>query len=316
MPQQEIGPITYMRPSSVFKNEKEFTRWLNEHLNILGEKLNIDMIDSNIEEPIGSYYCDITALDSNTEEKIVIETQYNQTNHDHLGKILTYAAGRDARIIIWIAETIKEEHKKALEWINENSSKDSGISFFAIQLKILKIKDSQPAIDFDVIVRPIDWGNKPSITSETNKKYLDFFAKLIDRYSRIQSGFRKKKPQPCSWLSFGAGKAGLSFGWAFRGNKRFSIELYIDFGDKVLNEKYLVMLEEYSGEIETKLAVLGEVSWEKLEDKRACRIAVYKGIKEYMRNLNESDFSEIIDWGTDAMKIFSDTFSEYIDKLE
>jgi hypothetical protein len=289
-------------------------------LEILGEKLDLDLIDGNIEESVGNFYCDITAFDSDKKNMIIIENQLGTTNHDHLGKILTYAAGKDASIVIWIAENFREEHQKALEWINERSDPEYGVSFFGIELKLINIKDSPPAVDLEIVVKPNDWERTIKIadkgTSETNKKYLVFFNQLVESFSKTQKGFRKPKPQPWSFLNFGAGKTGLYYSWAFRMHKRFSVELYIDTGDKERNERYFDELKSSSNEISGTLRNFGEVSWEKLEDKRACRIAIYRDIKDYMNSLDESDFKEIIGWATEAMKAFSGTLSEYITKLK
>ncbi|KAA0006964.1 MAG: hypothetical protein FE045_01495 [Thermoplasmata archaeon] len=101
---QNLGRIKQINLKEVFeKEDKDFTPWLNENLNILGEKLNLDIIDSNIEENVGSFSCDIIARDSDSNKIIIIENQFGATDHDHLGKILTYAAGKQAGIIIWIA---------------------------------------------------------------------------------------------------------------------------------------------------------------------------------------------------------------------
>ena len=316
MIKQKLGKIKQVNLKDVFeKEDKDFTPWLNENLNILGKKLNLDIIDSNIEESVGNFSCDIIARDSDSNKIIIIENQFGTTDHDHLGKILTYAAGKQAGIIIWIAENFREEHKKALEWLNENVDPERGPSFFGIEIKLIKIEDSPPAPDFRIVVKPNDWERMIKISSpmsETAKKYLEFYSKLVDEYKKINPRWRKVKPQPQSWLSFGAGKSGLSFVWAFKSNNRFAIELYIDTGDKNENERIFEELEKHKDKIENEIKGL---IWERMEEKRACRIAIYKNIKGNIKYLSEKDYPEIIEWASKTMKEFSNVLSRYIKKV-
>jgi len=317
MVKQNLGKIKQINLKDVFdKEDKDFTPWLNENLDILGEKLNLDIIDNNIEENVGNFSCDIIARDSDSNKTIIIENQFGTTDHDHLGKILTYAAGKKAGIVIWIAENFREEHKKALEWLNENVDPKTGPSFFGIEIKLIKIENSPPAPDFRIVVKPNDWERMIKMSSqtisETSKKYLEFYSKLVDEYKKISPRWRKVKPQPQSWLSFGAGKSGLSFVWAFKSNNRFAIELYIDTGDKNENERIFEELEKHKDKIENELKGL---IWEKMEEKRACRIALYKNIKGNIKYLSEEDYPEIIEWASKTMKEFSNVLSRYIKKI-
>lgn len=317
MLKQNLGKIERVHLKEVFSREdRDFTPWLNENLDILGEKLDLEIIDSNIEEDVGSYSCDIIAKDSDSNKTVIIENQFGATDHDHLGKIFTYASGKNASIIIWIAEKFREEHKKALDWLNENVDPQSGLSFFGIEIGLIKIENSPPAPDFDIVVKPNDWERtikmSSSAISETNRNYLEFFSKLANEYKKANPKWRKVKPQPQSWLSFGAGKSGLAFGWAFRSDNRFSIELYIDTGDKNENERIFEELEKYKDKIEKQMK---ELNWERLEEKRASRIVIYKIIKGNIKSLSREDYPEIIKWATETMKRFSSILSKYIKRV-
>ena len=315
MSTSNLGKIEFVGIREIFRNEDEdFTPWLNENLNILGKKLNLDIIDGNIEEPVGGFSCDMVARDSDSNKIIVIENQYGTTDHEHLGKIFTYASGKNAGIVIWIAENFKEEHKKSLEWLNENIDPESGLSFFGVEIRFIKIGNSSPAPDFDIVVKPNEWERNIKVftskpASETSNKYLKFFSQLVDTYEKINPVWRKIKPRPQSWLWFSAGKSGLFFVWEFRSNNRMSIGLYIDTRDKNENERIFEELEKHKDKIEKDL---GEMRWEKLEDKRACRINIYKGIKGNMKSISEADYPEIIKWATETMKRFSNVFTDYI----
>ena len=184
MSDDRLGRIETIKIRNVFnKEDRDFTPWLNENLDTLGEKLNLDIIDGTIEDAVGSFNCDIIAKDSNSNRVVIIENQYGTTNHDHLGKILTYSAVKKASVIIWIAENFREEHAKALDWLNENVSTESELSFFAVEIKLIKIHNSPPAPDFSIIVKPNDWERSVKLSSQpmsvSEKNYLKFFTGLV-----------------------------------------------------------------------------------------------------------------------------------------
>lgn len=318
MIKKELSRKKFVSIRDVFEREdKDFTPWLNDNLDILSHELNIDIIDSNIEKAVGDFSCDIVATDADSNRRVIIENQFGQTDHDHLGKIFTYAAGTDAKTVIWLAETFREEHKKTLEWLNENVDPESRLSFFGIEIRLLQIEESPIAPDFNVIVKPNDWERNiriigPKPTSESNKKYMEFFSMLADEYGKVNPSWRKVKALPQNWLGFGAGRSGLAFNWSFRSNNRFSVELYIDTTDKGENERIFEELENHKNEIEIETA---ELSWEKLEVRRACRIAIYKDIGSSMKTLPESQYPKIIEWAVPTMKQFSNVFSKYVKNI-
>ena len=151
-----IGEIKNLR--EIWVNEaSDFTKWLaeEENLNLLSEAVGVDLELIKTEADVGRYSVDVLAKESNTERKVVIENQIEPTNHDHLGKVITYAAGHDAALAIWIVRDAKEEHAKAVEWLNDHT--DDNIGFFLLEIKVLKIDDSLPAPQFKVIVKPNEW---------------------------------------------------------------------------------------------------------------------------------------------------------------
>ena len=311
--EQKVGKIKRVDLRNIWKKEdKEFTPWLKENIDLLSEKLGIEIIDTQIEEKIGDFKLDIIGKEANTKKFVAVENQLESTDHNHLGQLITYSAGVNAGIIIWIAKELREEHKRALEWLNENSI--SEISFFGVEVHAISIDNSNPAVDFRVIVKPNDWERniKSSTTTDTEISYVDFYSKLVNFYSGINPKFRKVKPQPQNWLNFGAAsRGGLYFGWAFRMGNRFSVELYIDTGDEIENKRIFDELKKYKDDLGIK-----GVEWEELETKRACRIVIYRKTSGPIKSLRDREKNDLIDWGAEQMKTFSDTFSKYINKIE
>ena len=167
---QKLGKLENVGLREAWNHEAlDFTNWLAEedNLSLLSEELGIDNIHIlQTEANAGDFKIDILAEDDK-ENKIVIENQLEKTNHDHLGKILTYASSQDAKYIIWIAKEIRDEHKQAIDWLNEHT--DGDINFFAVQIELWKIGESLPAPKFNIISKPNDWTNavKKSIQENT-----------------------------------------------------------------------------------------------------------------------------------------------------
>lgn len=152
----KLEQITDLR--SVWKHEaKDFTPWLakEENLEILSEAVGIDIVVEEQESNVGDFSVDLFATEEGTGRRIIIENQLEETNHDHLGKIITYASGKEAEVIIWIVRKARDEHKQAIEWLNQHT--DDKFEFFLIEIELWKINDSEPAPKFNIVERPNTW---------------------------------------------------------------------------------------------------------------------------------------------------------------
>jgi hypothetical protein len=132
----------------------DFTPWLAENLGLLGEELGLSRQLKEREYAVGRYSLDLLLEDAQGRT-VIVENQFGQTDHDHLGKLLTYCGGAEADVVVWISETLTEEHVAALEWLNESTV--AGVGFFGVELELLKIDDSKPAPHFRVVVKPNEW---------------------------------------------------------------------------------------------------------------------------------------------------------------
>lgn len=146
--------ITNLR--DVWPNEAtDFTPWLAENISLLSDVTGLSLEVIEQESPVGSFSLDVLAQDTDTDTYTVIENQLEDTNHDHLGKLLTYAAGKDAKNIIWIVKAAREEHKAAIEWLNNNTV--DGVGFFLVEIQLWSVDGSAPAPRFNVVEQPNDW---------------------------------------------------------------------------------------------------------------------------------------------------------------
>jgi hypothetical protein len=157
--------------------EHDFTPWLLENLHLLQED---ELLGFRLENPqrevnIGSYNADIVAEGVTNDRTVIIENEYNSTDHDHLGKSLVYAAGAEADVVVWIAETFTPEHTRAIQMLNRRT--DDELAFFGIEAGLKQIGDSPYAIDFIPVVRPDNWSpiNADKELSATEQSQLQFW---------------------------------------------------------------------------------------------------------------------------------------------
>ena len=144
---------------SVWPNEaKDFTPWLSSNISRLGETLGIDIDVEETESAVGDFNVDIFAVDADTGKKIIIENQLEATDHDHLGKLITYAAGKAADLVIWVVKKARDEHKAAIEWLNNHTTEDIG--FILCEIKLYRIGDSAIAPAFSIIEQPNNWAKE------------------------------------------------------------------------------------------------------------------------------------------------------------
>lgn len=309
----EFGTIKRVNIREIWQHEAQnFTPWLAKNLDKLSEVVGMDLEAIEQEASVGNFSLDILAKDLSTGHNVVIENQFGDTDHDHLGKMLTYAAGFDASKVIWISENVRDEHRQTIEWLNQRT--DTETHFFAIEIEVFKIDDSKPAFNFKPIVFPNEWrkSKKRSSSDKTSAKgeaYREYFQTLIDEL-RVKHSFTKAQlAQPQSWYTFSTGPtgmAGVSYGMCFSQGDRVRVELYIDFGEVEKNKKLFDWLFERKQTIEDEFG--GLLSWQRLDDRQASRIAIYeKG------SINDTDsLNEIREWSIRNLLLFRKVFSPYL----
>ncbi len=151
----ELGELEEVPLREIWKNEEyDFSKWLSEPktLNKLGDILGLTLTDVEREKHVGVFESDIVCKDEVSGMTVVIENQLEPTNHDHLGKIITYASGLEASVVVWIVSRAKPEHASAIQWLNNHT--DDSLSFFLMEIKAYKIGESKPAPKFVVVEQP------------------------------------------------------------------------------------------------------------------------------------------------------------------
>ena len=150
-----LGKLTEVDIRELWEHEQyDFSEWLSQEQNIeyLNEILGLSLTDIKKEVFVGAYRCDLVAKDEMSDTTIIIENQLECSDHNHLGKIITYASGLNAKVIVWIVKEAREEHRSAIEWLNNITDPD--LNFFLIEIHAYKIGNSDPAPKFEIIEEP------------------------------------------------------------------------------------------------------------------------------------------------------------------
>lgn len=211
---KDLARLKAVDPREVWENETaDFTPWLAEpeNLRLVGETLGTELDGAKTEQAVGSFSADIVATNAANNRTVVIENQLEKTDHDHLGKILTYAAGLDALTVVWIAKQFTEEHRAALEWLNNHTSADIG--FFGLEIEVWKIDDSRCAPKLNIVAKPNEWVKTlPSKTKRTatQQAQFDFWSGFKDYATEHATRISPTAPQPQTWMGMGIGRDGFA----------------------------------------------------------------------------------------------------------
>lgn len=292
----------------------DFTPWLADNISELGDALGLDLELQAQEAPVGTFSLDLLAHETGKNRAVIIENQLEQTNHDHLGKLLTYAGGYDADIAVWIARDFRDEHRQALDWLNQRTDEET--AFFGVVIELWKIDGSRPAPHFNIIAAPNEWQKETvrnvqeAKISEKSLRYQRFFQELMDALrERGFTNARKAQPYKSSY-GFSAGHAGrVKYNANFAQGRRARVEVYIDSTDKDWNDDLFDRLMERKESIESDLSE--SLEWERLDNRRASRISVARegGIDD------EETLEEIKNWMIEKLLDFRRVFGPILDEL-
>ena len=312
MTENKIGKLKKADLRSIWPNEeRDFSAWLAdpENLSLLGNEIGIDISLIEREAGVGKFSVDILAEEEGTGKKIIIENQLENTNHDHLGKIITYAAGHDAPIVIWVFKDIREEHRQAIDWLNDNTNE--GISFFAVKLEAWQIDTSVPAPKFQIISKPNEWAKTIRKTvgtvelGATKLKQLSFWTNLKSYASEKGVVMFRQTPSPQHWynIAIGSSDANISLTVNTRENMLGS-EIYINS-----NKDLFKYLQDRKEDIEKEVG--SPLEW--IDAKKASRILQRKPNFDLD---NEAEAEAAFEWLIGRATIFHKVFSTLVKEFK
>ena len=314
-----LGRLIRVDPREVWASEPHgFTPWLSENLALLSEALGVEMIElTQTEMPVGEFALDIFAQEARSSgRRVIIENQLAAADHGHLGQLLTYAAGLDAGIVVWISPRIRDEYRQAITWLNTKTTDD--LSFFGVEVELLRIDDSRPAPNFRVVAQPSDFQRQvtKSVTEKSPRRvaYHDFFDDLLTRLKAQSPNFTSATRAPYeSWMSFSGGRTGFGINPGFASGNRFRVEVYIDTGNKEANKSAFDQLLAMRTEIESIVESDSPWEWDRLDNRQACRIAV---VKEGSIDSPPAVLDELKTWAVTNLVAFRTVFAPRLSALK
>jgi len=304
--QNQLGKLGAIDVREQWNDEAaDFTPWLasEEGLSLLSETLDMELELEDTEVPVGPYSADVVAIDSSSNARVVVENQLAKTDHDHLGKTITYASGLGATVIIWIAKSFTDEHRRAFDYLNENAA--PGLRFFGLEIQLWKIGDSLPAPMFKVVSSPNDYlvsvKAEEKELSDTQVLYQTFWTAFKDHCQQKGSTLKLRKPLAQHWMSLAVGRTNFNVSLTASKQKgRIGCELYIH-GPTA--KRALQLLQEQKEKVEQ---LTGPLDWQDIEGSNDCRIVLYReGIDVAAKEKWEDAFTWLRAKGEQFCQVFA-----------
>ena len=301
----ELGSIEEVNIRTVWPNEAScFTPWLVDNIGLLSEALGMDLEKGETEKQLGSLFVDILTKDS-AGQTVVIENQLEATNPDHLGRLLIYAVGLDARIVIWVATQFTDEHRAVVDWLNTRRREE--VDFYGVEVRVVKIGDSLPAPEFRLVARPNTW-SRQTRQAAASDKLGQFFQLLIDRLR--EHGLRAKRvferyirvPSDFPKINYYVNMTGGARA------KPVGVYLEIDTADPAINERVFSSLEADKEDIEAELG-------EDLEWKRQEKLQIILRGKEASIDDPPEKRDETMDWIVDRLLKLKQVFDPRLKEI-
>lgn len=317
MNKESLGRLEKVDLRQIWSSESSsFTPWLaqQENLKLLGETIGIELECQSQEKEVGPFRADILCKDLSNDNFVLIENQLERTDHTHLGQLLTYAAGLEAVTIVWLAQRFTDEHRAALDWLNERTSEE--INFFGLEIELWKIGNSLVAPKFNIVSKPNDWTRSMKQAaegemSENKAIQLQFWTKFQD-YMDENSTIRCSKPSARHYMPHPIGKSGAHLSsvastWNSESTS-YDPELRVEL---VLNGKYakqqFAALEKSKNEVEK--AIGEQLKW--YEGKSKCRICARINANFLDSNL----WSQQYEWLRSKLEVFNKVFTPLLEEV-
>ncbi|MCY3850209.1 MAG: DUF4268 domain-containing protein [Acidimicrobiaceae bacterium] len=273
----EVASLDEVPLRDVWRDEaRDFTPWLAANPYHLGKALQMDLELESAEVAVGPFSADVVLRDANTGQRVVVENFLEKTDHDHLGKLITYAAVLEAHWAVLVAGAFRPEHRSALIWLNSISGEGSG--FFAIEVHAVRIGNSPAAVRLDVVVEPDDFARRAragaKTVSETASRYTEWWAAFLPAFHAAHPGWSNAQtPSSANWMNFPSGRSDVRYGLSFSkptgaSNYSLSAHVYIDDGESVYPQ-----LEAQRLAIEA--ACGSALEWDPNEAARSSYVATY-----------------------------------------
>ena len=306
---KELARLEEVDLREVWPDEAQnFTPWLaeEENLILLGGTLGMELELEAREVSVGDFQADILCKNEDNSW-VLIENQLEETNHDHLGKILTYSAGLDAHTVIWSAKEFRDEHRAALD--RQNEITDERFWYFGVEIKVWRIENSDPAPRFEIICKPNDWSPKISPHGLGDWK-TKFWFKLNEYFHEANLKYTILKPGSKNSVNFGLGNPGEYLLQATLSHKKKRIGVRLSLKGKDA-EAYFHLLKEQQNDIESEFGK--KLEWEELPHFKSCVVALHKSGTDPQ---DEDDWKSQHQWLASKLTRFDKVFRQRLQELD
>jgi hypothetical protein len=319
-----LGRLVRIDLRTVWVNEAtHFTPWLarEENIALLGDAIRIELAVEAQEKEVGPFRADILCKDTANDSWVLIENQIERTDHTHLGQLITYAAGLDTVTIVWISERFTEEHRAALDWLNEVT--DERISFFGLEIELWRIGESPIAPKFNIICKPNTWtksltgsvvrgAGQRTPAKQLQLEYWTAFRAYLEETGSI---IKPARPGPQHWLNIALGRTGFrlaavasfydSVSESYKGHE-IRAEFVLEGPESKEN---FALLEAQKGDLEQ---AMGEAfTWYNPPEKKMCRLYIRRPA-----NLEDrSDWQAQHAWLKEKLEKLHNVFSSRVKAL-
>ena len=299
---EALGRLAVVAPREVWKHEAlDFTPWLLRNVDVLNDLLGMDLVLDRAEHPVGDFSLDLIGRDQSNDSVVIVENQLEQSDHGHLGQILTYAAGTEPTTIIWIASHFRSEHRAALDWLNERTDQDT--RFFGVEIQVVRIGESIPAPAFKLVAQPNDWGKRvkaaTAVNSELTEKarfYWDFWDMARQQIqSQYPAWTNARTSTRSSWFNTASGISDVVFVMLFS-RAGLSVQLYCQASDPTVNAARYEFLHRQKNGFEAALG--GPAEWDPMPGRKAARVSL---LNQAFDDVSRTDqWDAMIAWLLDA----------------
>lgn len=267
----EIGKLRRVALREVWRHEAhDFTTWLEHNADVLSDALGVTIDNVERERSAGSFSVDLVGEDG-SGHAVVIENQLERSDHDHLGKLITYLAAFEAKTAIWIVSDPRPEHVGAITWLNESVAAD----FFLVKVEAIRIGESPAAPLLTLITGPSPETREVGVQKQERAERHDFrqsfWAGLLDRARGQRHPHSGVSPGTDGWLGAGSGRSGAHFTYTIR-QRDAAVQLILEGPDEQVNAQLFEELLRDRDGIEADFG--GPLEWDRVEGRKKCFIGV------------------------------------------
>lgn len=294
----QLGRMTTVPPREIWPHEAwDFTPWLLANVDVLSDLLGMDLTLDGAEHPVGEFSLDLIGRDVTTGGVVIVENQLEISDHTHLGQIITYAAGTDPKTIVWITTGFRLEHRAAIDWLNERTDEKTRV--FGVVIHVVRIGDSEPAPNFELVAQPNDWekevrkatGSARGDVSERTQLFRQFWELLLDRVRAEHPGWTRARTTDQSWCDMSLGVSHVYVSLAFAGGA-LTARIYFSSPDPEANEARFDAVYRRRDEFEAALGAQPE--WDRMDGRKGARIAL---ISHEFTDVADTDrWPQMVDW--------------------